>query len=290
MRKSSTVRLLLAALIATAAFTTGASRVEAAPRLKVLICHPGGPGSTEEAIPRLARFFRRVETLAGWAEGSVTATYLNSADACDLYLKDEKPHLAILGLSAFLARGEEMHAQPLLEVVPTGAESERYHVVVESDPATDLAGLKGKVLAGELLSDPSFVTKVIFQGAFDAGSDVQPKRCRTPLRAIKLVHRGKVAAALLDEATFQSLKTLPFGDQLREVFVSEPIPGWPVVALGNAKPGDRLAPGDRKALLAALPKVCEGPDAKEICEPVRLGGFRPVTPTTYEATKKAFQK
>ena len=276
--------LILGALVLSAPI---AQATTASP-LRVLVCYPGGPGSTEEAAPRLAEVFGRVATLAGWDADRVEARYVNNRDACDLYLKEQKPQLAILSLGMFLSDGARLKSAPVLEVIPVGGEAERYHVVVEADPATSLAELNGKAMAGELLGDPVFLSKVVFQGTIDVASHFELKDTRTALRAIKLVHSGKVAAALLDTRTFAELKTLPFGDALRAVFVSEPLPGWPVLALGDTAPGDRLGEADRKALVDALVKVCADDDGKKTCEQIRLGGFRSVADDAYAAVRKLY--
>lgn len=278
--------LALAAFVATSGLV-GAAEAYAAEPVKVMICYPGGPGSQEEAAPRLAKFFHRVEKLAGWEEGRVSARYLNTQDSCDLYLKSEQPDLAILSLGAFLALGDSLKAEPLMEVVPVGGEAQRYYVVVEKSPAKTLAELKGKKLTGDDLGDPAFLSRVVFQGKVDAKKDFELEPTRTTLRAIKQVHKGKADAVLLDNRTYSELKTLPFGDDLRAVYTSEPLPGWPLLALGDAKPGDRVDAKTRKDLVAAMAKACEGEGAK-VCEPVRLGGFRALKGNLYDAVRKLY--
>ena len=281
-----TLALLFAGWMVVAGAAPDAS---ASTPLRVLICYPGGPGSAEEAAPRLTEVFGRVASLAGWEAGRIEAGYLNNADACAVYLREKKPQVAIFSLGMFLADGERLRSVPVLEVVPVGGEAERFHVVVESDPATSIAELGGKVLAGELLGEPAFLSRVVFKGDIDVARHFTLEHTRTALRAIKLVHGGRAAAALLDSRTFVELRTLPFGADFREVFVSDPLPGWPVVALGDAAPGDRLADGDRRALVDALLKVCADDDGRRICEQVRLGGFRAVADGAYEAVRKLYR-
>ena len=278
---------VMAALLA-GVLVLGSRPAVAAPDLAVMVCAPGGPGSTEEAVPRLEKFFDLVEKLAGWPADRVAARYLNTTDGCAAYLKEKKPQVAILSLGMFLADGTKLAAEPLLEVIPVGGGEQRYHVVVEKDPATDLKGLAGKTLAGDALDDVRFLSRVVFAGAVDAKMHFTLKTTRTALRGIKLVHGGKSDAVLLDSRSLAELKKLPFGGDMRTVFTSEPIPGWPLVALGDAKAGDRLAKADRAALLGAFQKVCVEPDAKALCDEMRIGTLREVKAATYEKVRALY--
>ncbi len=256
--------------------------------LRVVICHPGGPGSTEEAAPRLATFSARVEELAGWPEGHMQGIYLNTSDACELQLRTRKPHVAILSLDTYLAHGAELKALPLLEVLPLSGERERYHLVGSAEETEALDDLKGKTIAGETLTDPKFLSRLVFAGRLDAAEDLALERTRTALRALRLVQRGKAAAALVDSNTAKELKTLPFGDSLHTIFVSEALPGWPVLALGDSRAGDRLSESRQRALIEALTQVCQGEAGARYCEPAFLGGFVPITPATYAEVRERY--
>lgn len=281
------VRTPVSMLLALLALAAGTATARAADPIKVMICYPGGPGSQEEAAPRLDTFFRRVESTAGWEAGRVQARYCNTSDACDLYLKDAKPQIAILSLGGFLAIGEALKALPLMEVLPVGGDAQRYYVVVEKSDAKTLEDLKGKIVTGEHLGDALFLSRVVFAGKVDAAADFKLDPTRTSLRGIKEVHKGKADAVVLDVQTFDELKTLPFGADMRAVFTSEALPGWPLTALGDAKPGDRIDEATRKTLIDSMAKACEG-EGKKVCESVRLGGFRALAGALYDDVRKLY--
>lgn len=231
----------------------------AAEEVKVLLCFPGGPGSTEDAQPIVDRFLGRVATLAGWAKAS--GTYCNDMTACQQAREDGAPQAVILPLDVYLANRARWNLTPVA-ALQNKEITGRYHVIVQKGKT--LEAVKGQTLITSLKSAASFLSRVAFEGKISVETDFQFSRVRSPIRAIRNVVDGKAAAAILDDNQRRSLDGLPMAAEITVALSGRELPGAIVAGVGGVPTN----------LAAALTAVC-AQHARE-CEEMRITGFAAV--------------
>ena len=95
----------LAILIAMSFTAQSASATSA----HVLLCFPGGPGSTEQAQPIVDEFLAHLAVLAGW--DNVNGSYINNMRECRAAMKTDTPATVVMvPLDLYLA--EEIMEAP----------------------------------------------------------------------------------------------------------------------------------------------------------------------------------
>lgn len=236
---------------------------------KMLVCFPGGPGSTADASERLAAFFTRLKAVSGL---EVTGEYHNTREACERYLAAASPSIAMFPYAELVARQAALSLVPVAQVTRQGRGDNRYYVVAKKGATLD--ALKGKKLMTAVGGDLAVVDKAGFGAKLDLQGHFQVEQVATALKAIKGLVKGTVDAALLDANEYKSLQTLPNAAELEAVATSEPLPGAPVVVTGAGAP---IA----QKLREVLPKVCEEAKACEAIEvekiaPADAATFRPI--------------
>lgn len=234
----------------------------------MLVCFPGGPGSTTDASERLRAFFARLQEVSGL---QVKGEYHNTREACDRYIKDRSPTIAMFPYAELVAWHEALKLVPVAQVTRQGRGDNRYYVVAKKGTALD--ALKGKALMTAVGADLPVISKVGFGAKLDVEAHFQVKPVATALKAIKALAKGEVDAALLDANEYKSLQSLPNASELEAVATSDPLPGAPVVVMGE---GAAIA----GKLREALPKVCE--DAKA-CEAIEVERIAPADLSAFQA-------
>jgi ABC-type phosphate/phosphonate transport system substrate-binding protein len=246
----------------------------AAEPLSLLICAPGGPGSTEDARSRLAGFFAGFKKLTGV---EVTGEYHTSQEACDRYFAQSKPKLAVFTYRNFMERSTELSLLPVLQIVRKGQGQNRWYLVAKS--GTTLDGLKGQAVMTPHLGDATFLSRVAFGGRIDVEKDFKTQGVASALKAIKALAKGEVAGILLNESEYNSLAGLPLAKDFAAVLTSEPQPAVPLVVVG----GD-TALADK--LRQALPGLCQA-DANA-CGPLDLESVAAADASTYAPWFRAY--
>ena len=233
----------------------------------ILICHVGGIGNSEQAAPKVSAFIRHLEESAGLEKESLRGKYLNTKEECQAYVDENKPLLGVLDLATLLRNAKVWRLKPVAHVGPPDAK--RFYVLVRPGTASNLDGLKGRVLASTELRDARFAARIIFGGSLDPVQFFKPEHLRRVLKGIRGVARGKYDAVLVDEAAFAHLGELDLPVALAEVFRSEPLPGLSLVVFGSPK--KEQAPIVQR-VLAALPRLCSGEGAK-LCRAFEVKAF-----------------
>ncbi len=244
-------------LIVMCALLVGAA--EASATTKVLLCFPGGPGSTADAQPIVDRFLAKVSTLAGWS--GAAGAYHNHLGKCATQFAADKPSVVIVPLHLYLAKRAAWNLSPV-STLQNKETSGQYHLVAKKGATLD--SLKGQKLVTGLKADPAFFSKVAFAGKVDFASHFEFSPQRSALRAIKNVAKGKAAAVLLDDVQQRSLEGLPMAKELATLISGEKLPGAIVATVGAM---------DGK-LHGALAGVCKSDAA--LCKEMRITGFSTV--------------
>ncbi|RME46102.1 MAG: hypothetical protein D6795_15830 [Deltaproteobacteria bacterium] len=266
----------LAALLGTPFFAFSGPR-------DLIICSPSSPGTTEQAENFMKSVTTYIETTLSWPEGTMRGIYYPSEKAGLAAIEREKPGFAIVSVGFFLKYGERFQMIPFLQPVYGNATVERYYVVVKDPAFKTLGDLEGKRLRSNHLVEPLFLSRVVFRGKIDVETFFEAKVSRTSFSAIKAVAKGRADAVLLNASQYDALEQLPFASDLRAIFVSEPIPTAPVVALPNA------TAEDREKLAAALLGMKDDPEGRKILHTMSIDGFRPASPATYTEVIRLFQ-
>ncbi|RMD96803.1 MAG: hypothetical protein D6812_16410 [Deltaproteobacteria bacterium] len=281
-RSVSSLRIGMAVVLVLAVFLGMPFSAFSGPR-DLIICSPASPGTTEQAENFMKSVTTYIETTLSWPEGTMRGIYYPSEAEGLAAIEREKPGFAIVSVGFFLKYGERFQMTPFLQPVYGNATVERYYVVVKDPAFETIADLRGKRLRSNHLVEPLFLSRVVFRGKIDVESFFDAKVSRTSFSAIKAVARGGAEAVLLNASQYDALGQLPFASDLRAIFVSEPIPTAPVVALPNA------AAEDREKLAAALLGMKDDPEGRKILHTMSIDGFRPASPSTYMEVIQLFQ-
>ena len=220
----------------------------------VLLCCPGGPGSTADAQPIVDRFLTKLSALAGW--DSAKGSYYNNMKACEGEMK-ASPSVVMVPLDIYLKERAAWKLQPAA-VLTNKETSGSYHLV--ANKGTTLASLAGKTVATALKTDPQFLSRVAFDGKVDvAGFTLSSTR--SAFKAIKNVVKGKADAVILDDVQYNSLKGEKWAEGLEAVVSGPSLPGAIVAGVGSTP----------AKLAASLEQVCK--DDQALCKDMRITGF-----------------
>lgn len=254
---------------------TMACAVPAQGKVAMMVCHDGGPASTEQAAPTIDAFLRHMEKTAGLNAGHLSGAYHNTGADCAAFMKSHKPALAVLDLATLLRHWDAWKPGPLAHMGP--ADAMRYHVVVKKNGgATDLAGLAGKTVVSTLAPDQGFLERIALGGTAPSGQ-LQISQTRRPLKGIRKVARGKADATVVDQEVMAHLGELNLPEELTSIYTSEGLPGLTLVEVGVNAPDKAMV----KKLQGALSKLCDG-DGQKLCKTFGVRGF-------VKANKKRYQ-
>jgi|SRR5579883_475572 len=277
----------------TALILVGSALLALAPRARAesrdfVVYAPGMGGSQQQAKPYLDTFLRALEKQLGWPSGSASGEYLDDAREFTTYLAGKKPGFGLISPSMYLSLAcGKTPVTPLVSAVGStdvGAVS-RFYVVVKSGTANKLEDLKGKRLSSNHLDDPKFVSRVIFDGKVDAATFFQLQPTSSTVKPFKSIDRGEADAALVDDDQLRHMKSLPFGQSLKVVYESPPLPPYPVVAFDkNVKAPEREAV--RKALLS----LCSSKEGAEVCRSITIKRFEAIDPKVWKGALDRYCK
>jgi hypothetical protein len=243
--------------------------------ISLVICHPGGPGTTEQAEPIMDAFSRSIEEVGGLPKGTLRCVYHPEAKPGLEYIRSEHPSLGIVSLPFYLKHREDLDLRLLLQVVRRDRATQTFHVLAKKGRFADLEALRGKRLLSKHLYDPDFVRRVVLGGREKEFLHlVETSRL---VKETRKVARGEEDAVLVDAEAWETLKKMKgLGDQLEEIFHSRDLPTEPVVTIGPPSSDPRVP-----KIEAALKKLAETPRGREILAELMMKRFR-------EPDRKAF--
>ena len=258
-------RIVLIALLLVAAVSSPAGA--ATQPLNFAVIQPGQPGDSAAAQPVMDALAAYLQQRL--ANSSVTGNYYNRTDDALAAVAKERPQWAIVSLGIFIEHGVDLAMTPIASTLPTGAEQERFYLLVAKEHGDDWRKLQGRVegtmlfqdraVARLLFDEPSGQLPFVLQGTFN------------PLRAVRKVARGQLAGVILDRLQFQAMQALPLMDQLKSIHCSAELPTAAVVWFGE--------PDQRAQRLAeVLQAMASDPDAGELLTLLQSAGFAPPDP------------
>jgi hypothetical protein len=273
MRRALAAALLLAALPAPAR--------AAPPRLTVVACAPGYPGTTAEAQPAMDALAVALARVAGWPAGSIGAVYLQDEREGLARLGQADAAVALVPLAFFLAHADGLHLAARLQVATQGAgPSERWSLVAKKGRAAGPGGLDGLAVTSIAGYAPAFV-----RGAAGGGGARLPDSTRVVpsgqvLSALRQAAAGADVAVLLDGEQAAALPSLPFAGDLEVVARSPAVPTALVATVGA-----RLAPARWAELEQGFLKLAADPAGAAALEGIRMTGFASADPRLLAAAR-----
>ncbi len=251
----------------------------------LVVVRPGGPTASEEACHQVTRLIREIAVRAGWPPESVNAYYFNRAEDALAHIAANRPGFILTTPGFFLAQRAGLGLEPLNQIMLSGSDTHRYHIVVRKDggPAT-LDGLKGKTLAGAPITEADFVERVVLGGQFTFGTDITASSGRA-LSSLRKLCSGDLDAVILDDTEHGGLASLPFAGELNTVWSSVPLPNTGIFAVRGTASEE-----DAKALLAATSDFCRSEEGSAICETYGISGFRAVPAGVFDGLIRQYEK
>ncbi|HIA02461.1 MAG TPA: hypothetical protein EYN66_11205 [Myxococcales bacterium] len=245
-------RLLLLLVLIFTLTVTAATAGDAS----VVLCFPGGPGSTADAQPVVDRFMAQLSKEMGWKDAK--GVYFNQMSTCKHAYKDHAATLVMVPLNVYLEVRTSWKLNPIV-LMNNKESSGQFHVITKT--ASCSGCLKGQTVTTGLKMSNNFLSRVAFDGKLQVGKGFTLKRTRSPIRAIKSVLKDKAIAAIVNDAQRRSLKGLPGTEEINTIISGPKLPGAIVASVG--KP----APALKKVLLG----LCKA--QKELCKEMRITGF-----------------
>lgn len=238
--------------------------------MKMVLVYPGAPGSPQEAAGFLEGLSRYVEKHAGLPVGALQITYENDLEKGKVLLRDPSISYAIVSTPALCATGKLDYRFVCLPLV-SGKAAETVSILgktpVAAGPAV-LDGLRGKKLAGTLVTYVAYVNALVLEGKADVRNDFVAVPVTQALQAVRAVNEGRADAALLTQSQVEALAGVLHGDSaLHEQWTSQPIPGAPLLALpaADAAQTEKI----RQAFLA----MAADAEGAELCDTMGVTGF-----------------
>jgi ABC-type phosphate/phosphonate transport system substrate-binding protein len=245
--------------------------------------HAGAGATAENAQPYIDQFLRLAETNSGWPANSAKGAWVDDSAAAAKAIAERKPGFAILDPEVFLELRKKEALEPIAEVKGKTFNKGHYSLIVKDPALKSLADLKGKKLSSNHLASPKYISKVAFGGKIDVDKHFTLIKTAQPSKPIKAVARGEADAALIDDEQLAQMKEL--APELKVIWTSPALPSTPVVAFTK-----NATPADRAAFAKALPKLCNDPKGKPVCESMFIDSFAPVDKAAFEAAAKKYDQ
>ncbi|MGM0578680.1 MAG: PhnD/SsuA/transferrin family substrate-binding protein [Myxococcota bacterium] len=248
----------------------------------VAICHDLGPGNTEQAADKVDRFLAHMARSAGLPEDAFEGAYHTEREACEAYVADHEPVLAVLDLATLLHHAEDWELEPVAHVGP--ADAVKYHVLVRKGTYDALSDLEGQEIWAALPEDDAYLSHVVLDGEVDAGEAWKLEYTARVLKGLRKVGRGQAAATVVGHEAYEHRGALGLPEELVSIHESPALPGLTLVAVGANEPDTDLVDKVR----ASLPKLCEG-DGEEMCDQLGVKELKPAEAERFEALRRKYE-
>lgn len=264
------MRLALAAVL----LAVNAAHPPAAPRVTLVACAPGYPGTTEEAQPNMDALASAVVRAARWPEGALAAAYEPSERGGVARLAGRDVAVALVPLPFYAKHGAALRLRGRAEVVNegVGAGGEVWALVAKRGRVTGPASLAGFDVLSSAGYAPDFVRSVL-AGWGRLPADARIAASSQVLSTLRRAASGDDVAVLLDGTQAAALPSLPFAGELEIVARSDPLPSGLVVTVGGRLPEARW-----RALEGALLALPSTPDGTAALQGLRIARFAPLGP------------
>lgn len=282
MRRNGTLGIVSG--FALAATTLAAARPAAAgPRdFAIFVTRLGG--DAEAAQPYITKFLASLEEAMNWPKGSAKGAFLPTRKEALAYIEAQKPGIAILEPSLYLELRKAQALAPIVQVDSQDLVSQKLHVVVKDPALKTLADLKGKRLWTTLGDDPTYLTRVVLNGAVKP-DHFQLKAVGQAMKAVRGVLRGEADAAIVDDEQLAAAQKMEGGAGLRSIQASPALPPMPVVTFGK-----NVNPADRQLLSKVLVAMCGTPKGGEVCKEMHISKFAPVSTKDLVAAQRRYEQ
>lgn len=249
---------------------------------QLVIVFPGGPNPGSSGQRVIDDF---VGKLGEQIEGDLEGTYFNDSAEAFAHL-EKNPNSFVLGSTGFfLAYRESLKLIPMVRVILPDEKPEQYFLVTNKGAFTDLASLEGKKITGTpFFENPSFLDRIVFNGAIETGSFFEAEGTSRPLSALRKLTSGDIDGVLLAATQFHSLATLPLADELDVVFQSQPISSVGLMRIDN-----EATEATAEALQKALLDLSKTPEGIEASQGFGVAGFAEIDPEEIDALVKKYE-
>lgn len=241
----------------------------------LVICIPGGTGSTSGADTYMAPFFRRIESLTGWPASSVKGTYHPSYTGCLTHLASQSPGFGMMSLGVFLEQRRRYRMTIIGQVDMYAGAGRRLHLVVKKGAYTSLASLQGKKLTSNHLEEGTFLNRILFKGKVQLASHFKLRMVNRATKGMRDVARGRADATIVNDDELKIMKSRSWGQNLQVLTSSPPLPPAPLVAF---KRWSRAA--DVATIKRAVGRLCTG-QGRKMCQGAGIKRLTRATNATY---------
>jgi|LSQX01.1.fsa_nt_gb ABC-type phosphate/phosphonate transport system substrate-binding protein len=269
------------AVLAVAVLLAAALPLGAFPQ-KMMMCLPGFPGTTSQAQPLVDQLLRFLEADLSLEAQSISGVYLSDDAEASEKLPVLKPGLAVVGPSVYARFSGPLKMKVIAKVEASGRGSDTYYVLVRKDGPASLSALSGQSVAVTGISDSQYVYNVMLDRKLPANSLnlSTPKR---PMKALRDLHQGALQAVVIDQAIHDSLRELPFADDLHVIHTSKPVPAPAVVVMGQT-------PAEAQRIGTALLSLCTTTEGKALCSALSISSIRKASDADYADLLKRYRK
>lgn len=239
--------------------------------LQLILVYPGAPGSPQEAREFLDTLGGFVDGKAGFSPGTTHVDYHNDVAEGVAAIRAGGPAIAVVSLPALCAAGKLPYAyvaSPLLD----GRAAETVSLVVFRDTTRDDAAapaaraLAGLRLTGTLLSFPAYVNGLVLDSGLTL-ADFEAVPRPNALLALKALREGDADVALFTQPQLEALLGVVAEGALSTVATSRPLPGAPLIVLGD------VPAAEREGVARAFATMCADPEGAELCDTMGVTGF-----------------
>ena len=240
-------------------------------------------GDTSSAQPFIDKFCRHIETKMGWPASSVNGKFFSTKAEALAHIESEKPGIAMVEPAVFFELRNKLKLEPVLQIESKDLSWTKLNVVVKDPAFKALADLKGKSLCAMGADSPVYLSKIVFDGKFDAAKHFQLKPNNQSLKGVRGVLKGECDATLLDDETLAAAAKMEGGADLKSIYTSPKLPATALSVVGKS-----LTPAEKKKLAEVLTNMCSDAEGKAICTDMRVEKFAPVDAAAFTGFGKKY--
>lgn len=249
--------------------------------MDLLLLLPGFPGTSSQAQPYVDKMLRYLEVDLGLEPNSMSGVFVPDGEKVKSKLEQIKPGVALVGPSVYAGNAKKMKMKVVAKVTANGRGEQRFHVVVKRNGIAKIGDLSGAI-SGVVVHDEKYVYNVLLDGQVAKGK-LTMKPNKRPLRALRELVNGKVAATIIDDDVKAHMAKLDFAQELEILYSSKPVPAPAVVVLNDGKK-------HATAIKNALANLCDKPDGKALCKSLTITSIEPASDADYKSLLNRYNR